>query len=249
MTGDTSPIVAMTPVARDPGRRPLRPAEAALLGERAVAKRRDEFAAGRLAARAAAGALLGLDAASEALAVVRDAGSGRPRLALHGRPLAAVGVSISHADGWAAAAACRQPVGLDLVTVEPLGTAFAAEAFAAGELDRWRAWLGDAWGLPMATAAAFAAKEAALKWLGIGLTVPLRSLVVSPSGPAAADSRASLALILLEADERGAATALPGWRLSASVDLGGRREVLDGWLLEIERRLVLVLSGQERAPG
>lgn len=163
---------------------PLAPAEAALLSPSALPRRRAEFTAGRAAARAAVAQWTGLG--PSAIVILRESG------ALDGRPYAVgvdgerlpVELSITHADGIALAAASDVPLGIDVVAYERFPDAFVDEAFAPGELDAWR---GGAGGDDVATVCtAFAAKEAALKWLGCGMRVPLRSVVVTPAGAASA---------------------------------------------------------------
>jgi phosphopantetheinyl transferase len=163
---------------------PLLPKERALLGARATRKRRAEFLAGRTAARAALVRLLG-PGAREA-AVLRDeaARTARPvAVSADGAPLPAF-VSISHAAGIAAAAAARDPIGLDLVLVEPQDAAFVQEAFWPDEIAAWTRFVPDPASGPLAACMAFAAKETALKWLGTGLALPLLGVRVLPAGPA-----------------------------------------------------------------
>jgi phosphopantetheinyl transferase len=174
----------------------LRPEERALLGPGANRKRRSDFLAGRLAAKEAVAALLSGDPDEEGgLLILRESGAaaGRPYVvrARDGGRLG-VQVSISHADGLAVAAAARRPVGLDLVTIEPLGTPLVEDAFQPGEVLAWAKFLshctlGEASGdgsrkttSDFVICAAFAAKEAALKWIGCGLRVPLQSVLVTP---------------------------------------------------------------------
>ena len=82
-----------------------------------------------------------------------------------------------HAGGWALAAAARAPLGVDLVEVEPLPDALIEDALAPGELDAWRARIADE---ALARSLAFAGKEAALKWLGVGMAIPLRQVRLTP---------------------------------------------------------------------
>jgi 4'-phosphopantetheinyl transferase EntD len=175
----------------------LGPSEAALLGPSAVPKRRAELATGRAAARAAVTALYE-DAGSDAppaFAVLRDEG------ARAGSPLAVdvatgcaldVAISIAHVDGVAVAAAAWARVGIDLVTLEPLGAAFADEAFCAGEREAWAFALGAAPDDLLASCIAFGAKEAALKWLGTGLRAPLHGVRVTPRTSARSDGALEL---------------------------------------------------------
>jgi 4'-phosphopantetheinyl transferase len=159
----------------------LAPQEAALLPPAALPKRRHEFVAGRVAARAAAAQLLG--APSDHIAILRRDGSdaGRPyAVSRAGAPLP-IELSITHADGLALAAAAWTPLGVDLVRIEELSDAFVDEAFAPGELLAWSRCVD---GEAERVCTAFAAKEAALKWLGCGMRVPLTSVTVLPSGSA-----------------------------------------------------------------
>ena len=141
-----------------------------------VAKRRVEWIAGRVAARralVAAGAPRTLDVLPAAGA--RD---GAPAaLDALGR-VAPLALSISHAAGWAvAAASATVRVGVDVEAVERRHPSFAAEAFAPGELDAWAAALG----LPIDGAQletlAWCAKEALLKLAGSGLRAALPAMV------------------------------------------------------------------------
>lgn len=155
--------------------------ERQLLPLRASPKRRAEFAAGRMAARKALSGLLP-PSTVQGLPILAAPGSGRPRVKCPAQMGEPIHVSITHVDGLALAAAARVPVGIDLVTVRPEDASFSSDSFAPGELATWEVWLGVPAGDPFASAAAFAAKEAATKLLGVGLTVPLLSFRVVPSG-------------------------------------------------------------------
>lgn len=241
------PLLALTRVPRDPGRAQVHPAEAALLGSRAVPKRRAEFAAGRLAARVALGAAL--DGRASGAAVLREPGTGRPRGALAGGAECGVAVSITHADGRAAAAVCPEPIGIDLVTIEPLEAPFAAEAFAAGELEAWASWLGlaPAGALDQAAAAAFAAKEAALKWLGTGLALPLQALRVTPACPPLPLWGSGAVALVARPGRPTAWLPLGGWRFRVGVRAqGAPPAVLDARLHRLGRQVLLLLWGTAR---
>lgn len=205
----------------------LTAAERGLLAARASAKRRAEFAAGRAAARAALRRLLGANAAGAE--VLRDEAGGTARPLAVGDDGAALGVhlSITHAGGLAAAAAGLAPLGLDLVVLEPLGRAFEEEAFTPGELAAWERFTERHLpGVP-AACAAFAAKEAAVKWLGTGLTVPLRSVEVLPAGvPAPARL----------------GDALAGLAVALAIETPDRSVRLAGWVTASRRRLLLVAA-------
>lgn len=136
-------------------------------------KRRTEFRAGRIAARAAVGAVLG--PASEQFEVLAQpdgaADAGRPVVV----PACGLSLSVSHASGLAVAVAARgAPLGVDLeaaaLSVEP---SFAQEAFADGELERWAF-------TPAPLPFAWAAKEAMLKAWGVGLRAPLGLVSLVP---------------------------------------------------------------------
>lgn len=175
----SEPVLAFRAVAGAGGSLDrLPPAERALLPEAAVEKRRDEFVAGRVAARAAVARLLGDPGACAA--VVRDAAAGTAApvpVDIRGARLPAF-VSITHAEGVAAAAAAFVPVGLDLVRLEELDGAFRREAFWPQELASFERSLADP--RPAAAACvAFGAKEAVLKWLGTGLAIPLLAVRMS----------------------------------------------------------------------
>lgn len=148
--------------------RSLHPSELALLSERATEKRRSEFVAGRMAAREALSLLLGQNLDP----ILRDE---------RGRPISAgAEISITHADGLAVAAAARFRMGIDLVSFEELSDAFSAEAFSPGELRSWEEW-STSEGIEYPRSIAFSAKEAVLKWMGTGFSVPLQSIAICPA--------------------------------------------------------------------
>lgn len=214
----------------------LAPSEAALLSPRAADRRRAEFLAGRVAAKVAVQRLFpGLPGEAVQVLSAHGVEAGRPLVQVRGRR-AAVALSISHEGGLALAAAASGDgarLGLDVVRIEPLGLPLRAEAFAAGEWARWARWLGsatDALGAPptepVVTAFAFAAKEAALKWLGLGLRASLHSLTVTPLCP-------------------GRPAGLPGagLRFTAAVRYHGVGRVLPGRLWCGAARAFVLLSG------
>lgn len=203
----------------------LAPAERALVPARATPKRRDELVAGRRAARRALSRLLG-PAAGGAL-VLRAADGGRPlALSAAGAPLPAH-VSITHAGGVAAALASAVRCGLDLVVVEPVERAFLEEAFAPEELAAWAALAGGPPGGPLAAACAFAAKEAAVKWLGTGLAAPLLAVSTRPAGPAAAARLGRL----------------PARALRIALRAPGQERVLAGWVARAAGAVLVALAG------
>lgn len=190
------------------------PAELDRLGPDATERRRATFVAGRRAAHRALEAHL-LEAhlleanTRQTLRVDADA-QGKPTVSRPG-----VELSITHAGGWALAAASRAPLGVDLVEREPLSDAFAAEAFAAGELAAWSAWEPDP---VLARCLAFAGKEAALKWLGVGMGLPLQKVRVLPEGRHATvfhpDGRVRLGLVHFQLAPELWAVLLAGGRLA-----------------------------------
>ncbi|MGC3999551.1 MAG: 4'-phosphopantetheinyl transferase superfamily protein [Anaeromyxobacter sp.] len=202
--------------------------ERAALLPGAVPKRRAEYAAGRRAARAALARFLGQ--AAEGTAVVpAGAGGGKPLVIdASGAPLADAHLSITHAAGLAAAAVAPRPIGLDLVTLEPLEEAFREEAFEPGEIARWEAWIGAAQGSVQGPCVAFAAKEAVLKWLGTGLELPLRAVRVEPAGPGTptllGDAVAALSMPVRVESPRGTA-------------------LLEGWIAASPRRVMVGVCG------
>jgi 4'-phosphopantetheinyl transferase EntD len=220
------PAVAMVPVPPAPAREAwerahLSAAEAALLGERAAEKRRAEFVAGRLAAKAAAALLLGPPFRREDVVILRDGEgpTGPPRVTLSCGEPSGIDASISHADRLAVAAASRCAVGVDLVAVEDHGPAFETEAFAPGELEAWCSFLGATSSRPASIAIAFGAKEAALKWSRRGLTVPLHEVTFRPAtGDAPAEGTAPV----LALDGTGCAGVVHAPEIRLRVAVGGR---------------------------
>ncbi|MGQ0504707.1 MAG: 4'-phosphopantetheinyl transferase family protein [Myxococcaceae bacterium] len=132
-----------------------------------VAKRRDEYVAGRRAAHQAVSELV---KTAFWIAVKDDEHD-------HGRPIVvgdeSVHISISHSEGWAVAAATRTgPVGIDLEPLSrTLDLAFCDEAFAEGELEGTTPL--QAWVL----------KEAVLKVWGVGLRAPLGQVCLRYEAP------------------------------------------------------------------
>jgi len=140
-----------------------------------VDKRRDEWRAGRLAAKKA---ILQTrpDVSATDIEVVGDE-KGRPRAFIQGTE-SALWLSITHRDGLAMAAVSPAPVGIDLEVPEDKPQSFLQEAFAVAELRS----LLDAADPKVETACLWAAKEAALKRAGVGLKADLRKHVVTPDG-------------------------------------------------------------------
>lgn len=169
--------------------RHLLPDELALLSPRATAKRLAEFVAGRVAARTAVGKLLGCSRHNPRFRVLREGNgpTGCPKVVTSNAEPAAY-VSISHADGLAIAAAAHRKIGIDLATIEDHAQSFLDATFSPRELNSWGAWLQSEPTSPLAVTAAFAAKEAALKWLGTGFGVPLKRMEIVPIVAAASSS-------------------------------------------------------------
>jgi 4'-phosphopantetheinyl transferase len=151
-----------------------------------VAKRADEWRAGRLAAKRA------VCATHPGLAPrdveVRGDEAGKPHVFVAGQQ-SPLHLSLTHRDGLAIAALSPHPVGIDLETIEAREQSFLETAFAVPELKVLLA-------SPDANtdvACMWAAKEAALKRAGVGLKADLRAhqvtaddsggaLVEGPSG-------------------------------------------------------------------
>ncbi len=226
--------LGLAPVLDGALERRLHPEERGMLPARASAKRRAEFAAGRVAARTALAWLLGRESCD--LPVLREPGTGRPLVEWTAGSSLPLHVSISHADGLAVATAAHVPIGVDLVTVQSSEASFAREAFVAGELAGWASWFGVAAEDPFAAAAAFAAKEAASKWLGVGLTVPLLEFRVEPTGQRWFDRVCGLA------------TPVEAFR-AALVPAAGRPCVLAACLARFGRQLMVALSNREGDPS
>ncbi|HEX2021628.1 MAG TPA: SDR family NAD(P)-dependent oxidoreductase, partial [Candidatus Thermoplasmatota archaeon] len=142
-------------------------AEQAALAALPVEKRREEWLAATLAAKTA----------------LRTAGDARAHAQIEvlrgsdGAPLAhgPHGLTLSHAGGVAVARvfdAATERVGVDVESVEPRSPAFEDEAFSPEE----RAGFPQGADRPAAVTLAWAAKEAILKALGTGLSLPLHAV-------------------------------------------------------------------------
>lgn len=158
-----------------------------------VPKKRRERLAGRLAARGALAALWP-GQAPEHLPAIAAASDG-PRA---GQPyvIAPPGqepwtappcISISHAGDGAFAAVGSMPLGIDVDVVAPRDPGFLALAFTDAERSAMPALAAD-WALTAegALALCWSAKEAVLKYLGVGLRAPLQGVELDF---AAADAR------------------------------------------------------------
>lgn len=213
----------------------LTPDEEALCSRRAVEKRRAEFTAGRIAAKLALARLRGtspLDAESW-IGVADGYESGRPIVTDRaGRTLSNIALSITHSEGVAIAAAASTPLGIDLVPIADRGPGFTAEAFAPGELEAWRKCTPDE---ASAQSLAFGAKEAVLKWMGVGLRASLREVVVRPTRPG---RRLKCPDLNSSALELGLKVSLSG----RSSD-GGSSLSLQCWLMRVADQLLVVAAG------
>lgn len=141
------------------------------LSARAVDARRATFVAGRRAARMALSRRWG---GLPSQVRIEPDPWGRPIVRGAREP---THLSITHAGGWALAAVSDAPLGIDLVEHEALPVSMAEDVFTAQELPAWKRVVSDR---ALSWCLAFAAKEAALKWLGVGMNVPLLSVWVVP---------------------------------------------------------------------
>lgn len=198
----------------------LSPAEREAWKRGKTEKRRSELAAGRIAARRA---IRGLSPPGEGEILAKPDGpdAGRPCLL----PEQGVSLSISHAGGWAVAAARRgEAIGVDLEECAPRDPSFAGEAFAEGELEAFGSLLpGDP------VNALWALKEAVLKVWGVGLRAPLRGVCLAPGAARPVEEGLELALQVRTGE-------LP-------VDLSPAPRSLHALLVRPSDRLVLVLAG------
>jgi len=143
-------------------------------------RRRADWMLGRWTAKNALAICLGLSVEPSALREIeiRAAASGAPEAFLGNRP-AAVTLSLSHRDGFAACALApsRVALGCDLETVEPRSEAFAGDYFATEEQSLVaNASAANRDGL---LALLWSSKESALKALRVGLRRDTRTVIVS----------------------------------------------------------------------
>ena len=164
-------------------RKVLTPGEQALLGEKATSKRTLDFIAGRIAAKNAIRFYLKLnnDIPLSILRVEEGDKAGKPYAILEENNSSLdIHVSITHADGKAYAVVSRKPIGIDNVTIETYGSSFRNAVFQEGELQGWADWLGVHEQDSLAVCTGFAAKEAFLKWMDVGLRHSLPMIRISP---------------------------------------------------------------------
>jgi len=176
-----SAVLPAYPPSSWPARQPGSPSEGGAPSVRPLA-RREQSRAGYVAARHLVRQRHRLSHHDRVAVDIRHVADGPER----GRPFYCIGstpgpfsLSISHAEGWAIAALARgtdERVGVDIETVVPRDPAFEAIAFSQDESDRLARLSGAArW---RAVARGWVLKEALLKAIGIGLTVPLPAITV-----------------------------------------------------------------------
>jgi phosphopantetheinyl transferase len=131
-----------------------------------------EWAASRAAAKRCVARLFDPPLRPDAIEVDRDS-SGAPWAVVAGRR---INLSLSHASGWGAAAAhVRLRVGVDVEPLRPVPDAFSRYFLSPEE----RSAL-DGWEDPTtASLAAWAVKEAIVKALGCGLSIPPRAVTIT----------------------------------------------------------------------
>jgi 4'-phosphopantetheinyl transferase len=178
----TTPLVLLARALElPPGDEWLEPAEHAILRRLRVPKRRRDFRLGRFAARRALALCDECPGASlRRRFEVRPAPGGAPQAFCDGASLA-VALSISHSDGWAAAAVEPGPgsLGCDLERIERRSSAFvedyltpSEQAFVASAPESER---------PLRATLVWSAKEAVMKALGEGLRLAPASVEVAPA--------------------------------------------------------------------
>jgi phosphopantetheinyl transferase len=211
--------------------------ELALLSSRATPKRIAEFVAGRVAAHKAINRLLERDSIRARFSILRegDGPTGCPQVFM---PVSAhpPRVSISHADGLAVAASAHGKIGIDIAAIEPQAPSFINETFSPRELEAWAKWLASDPTSAVAITTAFAAKEAALKWLGTGFGLPLKSIQITP-GPHM---------------QQTVATPLgPAMLYAMTLSGPGTLEMraVTGSLLRVASRVVVLLVERDRESG
>lgn len=170
MTGVVRVPIAIDPPAGDW----LTDSELIRLARFRIAKRRNEWLAGRFAAKSAIEARHGVPFRSVEIAAV-DEGveSGRPFYRIAGEP-GPFALSIAHGAGVALALLAGAPgerVGIDIETVRERDAAFESVALSRAELELLQGSEGVERG--RAVTAAWVLKESLLKAVGIGLRAPL----------------------------------------------------------------------------
>jgi phosphopantetheinyl transferase len=142
-----------------------------------VDKRKQDWLAGRVAAKCAVERATGLPMSRIEIRVDTVGPTrGRPYAALRDKDTILGVLSITHA-GWIAAATFSSlPVGLDLELVMPRDESFEQLAFLPEERTAWSHLTGAA--RDNAVTRAWCFKEAVSKWRGCGLTVPFDELLL-----------------------------------------------------------------------
>lgn len=142
-----------------------------------VDKRKQDWLAGRVAAKLAVERATGLPRSRIEIRVdTAGATRGRPHAAIRDKETILGVLSIAHAGFIAAATFNSLPVGLDLELVLPRDESFEHLAFCAEERSAWSHLTGDA--RDYAVTRAWCMKEAISKWRGSGLTVPFDELIL-----------------------------------------------------------------------
>lgn len=156
---------------------PLSAAERATFDGFHVDKRKQDWLAGRIAAKCAVERATGLPMSRIEIRVDTIGPTrGRPYAAIRDKDTILGVLSITHA-GWVAAATFSSlPVGLDLELVIPRDESFENLAFLPEERAAWSHLTGAA--RDFAVTRAWCFKEAISKWRGIGLTVPFDELLL-----------------------------------------------------------------------
>ena len=197
--------------------------ERATLARLRAPRRRRDFRLGRLAARRAVALLDGrLAGAGTGTLEVRRGPGGAPWACREGVPVDAT-LSISHSDGWAAAAVQpgRVRLGCDVESVAPRSPGFSADYFTPAE----QAFLGGGGPGEAALRATllWSAKESVMKALGEGLRLAPRGVEVLPclAPPTAAGWRAfSIAGPPQARNLRGSWRVAEGLVLSVAAEAG-----------------------------
>jgi 4'-phosphopantetheinyl transferase len=160
--------------------RSLAPAERSRYATLRFPKRRREWLGGRLAAKRAVAALLGIE--PDAVAILGRS-QGEPVVVAGAASAPDVRVSISHSGHWAAAAAYRPSragaVGLDLEERAPVDPALYALAFTESEVSQIESTEPEAARRDLVLRL-WTAKEAVLKAVGVGLRACLQQATVFP---------------------------------------------------------------------
>lgn len=143
-----------------------------------IEKRRREWLGGRTALKLAVKKHIAPEMAEMDITAVPDK-DGRPHLQLRRSP-SPVPISLTHSGGYAVAAIGLGQVtaiGVDLEVAEKRSASWAKDCFTGPELEK-------AAGNALALTALWTRKEAALKALGLGLSVDLKEIDFSSGEPA-----------------------------------------------------------------